>query len=284
MFSLIVENKNKATLKLTQNESNYQVIGLEGFQPPSATINTSEITNMDGSMYRSSYLNNRNVVLLVKIKGNVEENRLRLYEFLGTNNYCKLFYSNNTRSVYCEGYVETTENDLFSKSQTVQVSIICPNPYLFELQKMLVDISKTFANFEFPFEVEDTGVELSVMQDFRETVVLNTGEVETGAEITLTVENGTVRNPVIYNAATNEYLKLNTSISKGEVITINTNTGKKSIKKLADGIEQNIINTLAVGSTWHKLNVGATAFTFAADTNEDNLRITFAYSNLYKGV
>lgn len=284
MFILTVENKNKATLKLTQNESKYQVVGIEGFQPPSATINTSDAINMDGARYKSSYLNIRNVVLFIKINGNVEENRLRLYEFLGTNNYCKIYFSNNTRNVYCEGYVETVENDLFSNSQTVQVSIVCPNPYLFELNKILIDISKTFAKFEFPFMIEESGIEVSAVQEFRETSIVNTGEATTGAEFTLTVDNGTVTNPTIYNAKNNAFLRLNTKISQGEIIAIDTNVGKKSIKKYIGAKEENIINLLDKNSTWHQLDVGVNVFTYSAESNENSLHITISYNNLYKGV
>ena len=284
MFILTVENKNKATLKLTQNESKYQVVGIEGFQPPSATINTSDAINMDGARYKSSYLNIRNVVLFIKINGNVEENRLRLYEFLGTNNYCKIYFSNNTRNVYCEGYVETVENDLFSNSQTVQVSIVCPNPYLFELNKILIDISKTFAKFEFPFMIEESGIEVSAVQEFRETSIINTGEATTGAEFTLTVDNGTVTNPTIYNAKNNAFLRLNTKISQGEIIAIDTNVGKKSIKKYIGAKEENIINLLDKNSTWHQLDVGVNVFTYSAESNENSLHITISYNNLYKGV
>lgn len=284
MFELQLENKNGLNLKLTQNESKYQVVSIDGFQPPSATINTSEVTNMDGAKYKSSFLNVRNIVLLVQLKGNVEENRLRLYEIASTNEYCKIYYKNNSRNIYCEGYVETIENDLFSNSQTVQVSILCPNPYLFELNQIYVDISKTFDNFEFPFAIEKNGVEFSTVLEEREVPVYNVGEVATGLEITLTVDGGTVLNPVIYNVITGEFLKLNTQINKGEVITINTNTSKKSIKKYVDGKEQNIINTLARGSTWHKLKVGTNVFTYGAEIGEIGLHVSFDYNNLYKGV
>lgn len=283
MFELKIENKNGILLNLTQNESNYQVVGIEGLQPPAATINLSKNANMDGSTFNSSYLNERNIVLTVKLRGEVEKNRLKLYEFLGTGDYCKIFYSNGSRQVYCEGHAESIENDMFSESQEVQISIICENPYLYALNLIYMDISKDFNVFEFPFSIEESGAELSSLELNRRASVLNLGEAPTGIEMTLH-STMHVRNPIIYNESTGDFLKLNTDLNVGEIIIINTNKGKKYIKKYVDGVEYNILNTLVGGSTWHQLKVGANAFVYTADENESTLFIEFTYGTLYKGV
>jgi hypothetical protein len=284
MFELKIENEKKQILTLSQNESNYQIISITGLNPPKATINTIKSANKDGSSFNSSFLEERNIVLTVGIVGDVAKNRLKLYEFLGSGSYCKIYYNNGLRDVYCEGHIEQIETDLFAMLQQVQISILCEDPFLYALNQIYVDISKLFRNFEFPFSIGSEGKEISIININRRTEILNLGE-PTGIEIKLFINNDvTVSNPVIYNANSGEFFKLKTELNKGDVILINTNKGKKSIKKIVDGIEQNIINSLESGSTWFLLNTGLNVFTYSADTNQSLLFVEFNYNVVYKGV
>ena len=221
----------------------------------------------------------------VALAGDIEKNRLKIYDFLSSGSYCKIYYSNYSRDVYCEGYVEQVENDLFAQSQKVQISILCADPYLYALNQIYVDISKTFNNFEFPFSIESEGKEISIIDINRRAEIINVGE-PTGIEITMYVitENVTVSNPVIYNAETGEYLKINNELNHGDIILINTTKGKKSIKKIVDGKEYNIFNALKVGSTWHQLKNGHNVFTYSSDTSQGQLHVDFKYNVIYKGV
>lgn len=285
MFELKIENIKGQLLKLTQNESNYRIISITGLNPPSAEINTIKSANRDGSIFNSSFLSERNVVITLALSGDIERNRIRIYEFLGTGNYCKIYFSNGLRDVYCEGHVEQIENDIFSKNQEIQISILCEDPYLYALNQIYVDISKTFNNFEFPFSIESEGKEISIRDINRITEIVNTGN-STGIEMTLTVitEGVSVENPVIYNAKTGEFFKINTELNYGEKILINTTKGKKLIKKNVNGVDHNIINQLELGSTWHQLKEGHNAYAYSSDTNQGLLHIDFNYNIIYKGV
>jgi hypothetical protein len=282
---LKIENTKGQLLRLTQNESNYQITGITGLNPPNAEINTIRNANKDGSTFSSSFLAERNIVLTVAFVGDVEKNRLKLYEFLSTGDKCKIYYSNNSRNVFCEGYVESNESDLFSNQQQAQISIICADPFLYALNQIYENISKTFDMFEFPFAIENEGTEISVFNENRRAEIVNAGE-ETGIEMKFFVKNDniTVINPIVYNAQTGEFIKLNTELSKGEEILINTSKGKKAIKKIINGIEHNIINTLESGSTWLSLKKGLNVFTYSADSNQKLLYVEFYYNVIYKGI
>lgn len=284
MFKLEVETENGAKLKLTQNESRYQIVKIDGLNPPKATINTSKVATINGVKFKSSKLNEREIVLTIKINGDVEQNRLNLYHYFGTGRYCKLYYSNDSRNVYCEGHVETIECDLFVIDETMQISIICENPYLFALKNMTMDISKTFSNFEFPFSIDENGVIFSSFDFHRQAQVVNMGELETGIIISLKAKSDNIQNPIIYNAVTGQFLKLNITVNNGDEIIINTNRGKKSVKKIIDGVVSNAMNTFVAGSTWLSLNAGSNFFTYTADTNEEFLYVDFEYNTLYEGV
>lgn len=284
MFTLKVENTSGQILELTHDESNYQVVNVTGLNPPEADIFTKAVANMDGEKFKFSKLQMRNLVLTLKINGEVEANRIHLYEYFRTGAWCKIFYSNSSRSVFIEGYCETIECPLFEMNQQMQISIVCPNPYFKSLLEIYSDISKEFAAFEFPFEIDEEGVEFSSIDTAREVVIINGGEITSGLTITLTARNGNVAYPIIYNVDTGEFLHLDLVLQEGDVIVINTNKGSKSVKKISNGIETNVINSFVAGSTWFQLPVGATVFTYQATFNDVGLKVEFESNLLYEGV
>lgn len=284
MFTLEVENQQCAILKLTQNESIYQIKSISGLTPPKATISTSSVANFDGQRFKDSKLEMRNIVILLKINGNVEKNRIALYDFFDNGQLCKIYYSNGTRKVFIEGYCETIDGDLFTNGQTMQISILCTDPYWKNISTTLIDISHSTGVFEFPFAIDENGITFSDLIENKETVIINSGDSQCGVIITLTAENATVVNPVLYDVKTGESLTLNISINSSEVVTINTNKGNKSIIKTVRGETQNVLNTLKDGSTWFQLTKGVNIYSYSADRNASKLKVIFSYNNIYKGV
>lgn len=283
MFILKIENKIGNVFELTQNESNYQIVNVEGLEPPNAQIYTNAVANMDGEKFKSSKLDMRNLVLTVQINGNAEANRINLYRYFGAGKWCKIYYKNDTRDTFIEGYVEAIECPLFEMNQQMQVSIVCPTPYFKSVEIIYTDISVLFSKFSFPFSINETGTVFSELIPNRVTPVINDGEFETGFEIVLHALADGITNPIIYNADTGEYLSVNVTINEGEIVRINTNKGSKSIVKIVDGDETNIINSLDYGSTWLQLETGSNNFTY--DTNKpDKLQVIFEYHYQYEGV
>ena len=284
MYTLTVQNPRGETLKLTQDESNYQIVRIDGLNPPKANINSTQIAGMDGSRFKSAYVNMRNVVVLIAINSDVEKNRLRLYSFFGTGKWCKLYYANDSRNVYCEGYCEAIDCSLFDIKQQLQISIICPDPYFKSLTEIVNDISKTFSAFTFPFAIAESGIEFSIIESHREAEVINPGEITCGVIIRMRAEIDGIVNPIIRNVTTGEFLGVETTLNHGDVLEINTNKGQKAIIKYVNDIPQNEINGLMDGSTWFQLEPGVTKYYYEADANETYLKIEFVHNILYEGV
>lgn len=161
MFTLKIENSRGDLIQLSQNESSYQITNIEGLNPPEAEVYTSAVANMDGQKFKSSKLQMRNIVITFKVNGEVEKNRLNIYKYIGTKKWCKIYYKNGIRDVYAEGYCETIECPLFEMKQEMQLSIVCPDPYLQSIESIYTDISKVIGLFEFPFAIEKTGIEIA---------------------------------------------------------------------------------------------------------------------------
>lgn len=231
MFILRIENTKGNEIRLTQNESEYQIVNVEGLAPPKAELYTNVVASMDGGKFKSSKMDMRNLVLTVKINGDVEANRINLYKYFGAGKWCKVYYKNGSRDVYIEGYVETIDCDLFTINQQMQISIVCPTPYFKSVDIIYTDISIVIAGFTFPFTIDEAGVIISQLIPNKVTTVINDGEFATGFEIVMRALADNISTPTIYNSDTGEYISVSVLLNKGDVLRINTNKGSKSIKK-----------------------------------------------------
>lgn len=282
MYTLTIENHLGEQLQLTQNP-NYNIINIDGLNPPTANINTAVNANFDGSSFKSSRLNERNIVIQLTIEGDIESNRIALYQYFKNKKQCKIYYTNGEREVYIVGYVESFECNFFSQKETAQISIICPRPYFINQSQVDISFSSVTALFEFPFSIAAAGIEFSSLQLGTEEVIVNSGDVETGMTITF-VATGTVENPTIYNVQTNEYIKVNLTMEVGDMVEINTTKGTKGVYYTSNGATTNAINDLDRGSTWLQLESGDNVVLYTADAYSENLMCEIAYNNLYEGV
>lgn len=287
MYTAKIENSNGQVLTLTQNESDYQVVSITGLNPPPSQINTTNIAGIDGAKFNSAKLDTRNIVIMLKLNGDVEGNRLALYQMFRTKEECRFYYSNGRRDVSIPGYVETVECDLFTNAEIMQVSIICMYPYFRDIHENWIEISDgATAGFHFPFSINvGSPIPFSIYNIDGETNVENTVEAETGAIIRVDV-NDPIRTIEIRNTGNNEFFKLEHDFQRADTILINTHKGEKSISLVRNGIASNVFTALKLGSTFFQLNVGNNFFTYFANgvQNDERLLVRFIFAAEYRGV
>lgn len=282
MYKLKIENGNGDILELS-NEKKIAIIGIDGLNPPDASIVMSSVAMNDGSRFNSAKVEKRNLVITMRLLKDVERMRILLYKYFRIRQWCKIYFSNESRDVYCEGYVETFENDRFVMNNEVQVSIICPSPWFKQLDEVIFNMSLVLPMFEFPFAIEEEGVEFSVLQENILTEVVNGGDVETGLVLQLNATSEVI-NPRVYNADTHGMIGLNFTMQAGDVITISTIKGSKKVTLLREGVETNIINALMDDPDWFQIPIGSTNFTYDCTSGSEFFSVTFIGQNLYGGV
>lgn len=283
MFTLTAERQDGNRLTLTQSQSAYRV-KYSGLGPVDADIITSALGMVDGEKYNGSRVGKRNIVLTVYISGNVEANRIRLYQYFAPKSHVKLFYKNNSREVYAEGYVESNEPNQFEANSFNQISIICPRPYLSAIEAIVQDISNVIDAFEFPFAIEEEGIELSTLDGGGFANMHNSGDVSTGAIFRVFAQSEVV-GPNIYNAITNEFFKLSGALEAGDLLTINTNAGNKRLTiTKSTGEVVNVLHRRAAGSTWLQLAVGDNYIAYTADSGEAAMSVSVEHNDLFIGV
>lgn len=282
MIQITVENNRGQTLNLFNNPS-YIVTRVDGLNPPNANINTAATATFDGSTFKSSRVNERNIVIEIVLDDNIENSRLNLYKYFKSKSKVTLYLKTNRRDVYTIGYVESFECDLFEERQKAQISLLCPFPYFVDVKADINDFGITTDLFEFPFSIAAEGIPFSDTIINSRRSIINNGDVESGLIINLHATS-TVLNPKIYNEDTNEYFILNVEMQEGDDIVINTNKGEKGVTHTKNGVTTNIINAIEYGSSWFQIEPGDNMFLYTADAYPENLRCTFVHSDCYGGV
>lgn len=287
MLRCWVETESGQKLELTQN-SEYYVINIEGLNPTTATINTNKIGVSDGEHYNCSYVNARNIVLYIVPKYNtntIEANRLFLYQYFRPKHKVRLYFKHSYRDVYIDGYVETFEVSLYSQRQQFQVSILCPQPYFKSISQTTVSFDQIESLFEFPFAIEQQGIEFSRFGQISETNCTNDGEVETGLIVTIKATGLAYGISISLDGNTNFRLVDDLELNAGDTLTINTNRGEKSVtKEDSYGNISNCINYVDINSVWLTLDVGTHEVSKVVKLGYEHLLVTIEYYNLFVGL
>lgn len=281
MYTAKIQNKNGNILVLTQKEQVYQLQSIEGLNPPHGTVNTTVIVGMDGALYNSAKLETREIVITLKINGDAEQNRIALYSYFRTKEWCRFFYTNESRNVYIDGYVTNVECSLFEQEEIAQITILCPAPYFSDLTEIVDDISSTVSLFTFPFSInQDEPIPISELIENREANVINGSETEVGITIEVTFFSA-AQSVEIRNATTGEDITVEYRFQNLDVLKIITVKGKKSLRLMRDGSEINLFPALKKGSVLFQLQVGSNILESACD---GDVNIKLYHSNLYRGV
>lgn len=280
-------------------KSGFIVYGISGLGPGKAYINTTEVSTDDGGLFNSARLPSRNIVigLMFMWKDSIEEARHKSYKYFPLKKKVKLLIETDTRTAEIEGYVDSNEPNIFSKSEGSDISIICPNPYFYSVEddQSEVVFSGTEFTFEFPFSNEsltENMIELSITRNVAEQVVTYTGDAEIGVTITINAL-APATNITIYNTGTREVMRIDTDkleaftgsgLQSGDEITICTVKKRKSITLLRSGKTTNILNCLDRNPDWFSLAKGDNVFAFTAESGANDLQFRITHQVIYEGV
>ena len=282
MYSLFVENKYTEKLELTHNPA-YSISNIDGLNPPEATINTSKNAGADGSVFNSAYTNSRQIVITMAVNAPVEANRIALYRYFKPKQPVRLYYKNSRRDLYIDGYVQHMDINYFDKKETVQIVVQCPLPYFNGSNSTVQEFNSVEALFEFEMDLQEEGLEFSVLNPYVEKSIYNYGDVETGAIINIQCV-GLVVNPVLYDLETNQKIGFNTSLVSGDLVVINTRQGQKAADLYREGVKASIVGALIEGSEFIQFLPEDNLFTVLADEGAANMQITFDLIDQYEGV
>ena len=111
----------------------------------------------------------------------------------------------------------------------------------------------------------------------------NAGDVTTGMRIKF-IALGALSTPILLNVDTGEYIKINTTMVAGDVITVCTEYGNKGATLERNGETIDCFKDIDVDSTFMELNIGDNVYRYDAESGVDNLEVSIYYYPQYLGV
>lgn len=278
-------------------ESGFRIDNIDGLGPPSADINTTELATSDGALYNSARASSRNITIHAVLEPlpTIEDTRHKSYKYFPVKKPCTLVFNTDNRYCTIDGYIESNEPDIFSKEESIQVSIICPFPYFKSIGTISILFYGIDPLFEFPFSNESLTeplLEFGNIKDYTDQNIIYNGDVETGVTIKMHAI-GKVKNISIYKIETREIMRINTDkilastgseFDVGDEIIISTVRENPYVTLLRGGLYINILNTINRDASWFQLTKGDNVFTYTAEEGVANLEFKMEYNILYEGV
>ena len=285
MYELTLTGDNGKTLTFNQLGGQFTIAAITGLNPPRATINRNDVALGAGSRYNSSKILEREIQIAFAVEHDAEDGRLLVYDVLRTGKPVRVHYKSDRLDVFVDGYVWNISPDYFAMKQIVTVDIICPSPYFKGAQEIVNDLSAIVSTFFFPFASVAEGELVFGYIDALQTITIeNEGNVECGLTIEL-YARGAVTNPKIYNYLTGDYIGINYTLEPGDLVTITTEQGNKTVTLLHNGANSNLFNYVMAGSVWLQLPPEGAQFAYEVGSGSiANLLVSFAHNNLFEGV
>lgn len=278
-FEIVITESDFGPFLLTEAEGLYDVEN---------TVYISENSMIDGGVYQGSVAKPRNIVLHVVDTEDYPENRNLLNKIFKKASVGTLIFTEgdgDTRKI--EYYVESMTSTGKDAYREHDISLICPDPYFYDVDGNSEDMASWIAAFEFEFEsVEGTGFEFGYKSnELIKTIKNDIAEDNIGVTITITC-GGAVTNPSITHIETGESITIGYSgkefeMVAGDIVIITTATGNKHVTLTRDGTTSEINHYLTEDSVFVQLMRGSNSFGFSADSGLSNLSIGIAYTFKY---
>lgn len=252
---------------LKDEGTTYQVVSIDGLDPPKAQLNFTKAATIDGAFFNSATLPTRNIVINLKINNDVERVRSDINNICRIKDKVRFFYKTNAKEVMIDCYVESVEYNLFERSEVVQISLICPSPNFKDVNTITEE--KTFTQGQ-PWQH-----------------IINNSVCDVGFKLTVTFNDPVdffgFRMNSIYRIAFTGY-----PVLSGDIMTVNAYDGNFSctLKKAASGETINFLPHLTEDSTIIKLSPGNNdaVVVFLASGDSASIKIQLEYTTEYRGI
>lgn len=330
----------KLVLSDPENEitsQGFAVTSVTGLGPGKATVNSSELVTIDGAEFINARLPKRTIKIDLtflpiayekdgkRVDEFVADIRRKSYRYFPIKEKVKLIFTTveyrrdptnmyksipDRKSYYIEGIVEQNEPNIWSKSESSTIQIVCMDPYFKDVNTMKKSFNDIIPRFHYEsyiigsegktplypgwvdpdmdlYPSSPTDNRFMVSERLvREFLIMNNiSYVKTGGIFTIKA-NGSVDRPAIFNRTTDQILTLNMTLNKGDKVVIDTRKGYKSAT-LKEGFGVDIINRIdIVTSQWIEFQPGENVIGVTCDNprQRNNLDVSVEIRPLYAGI
>lgn len=272
---LIYENERGQSIEFSV-WSPFFLDNVDGISGLKSSIYTNKGMGQDGSTFLTSSLEHRNIVIQGSILKDKELNREKLLTTINPKLNAKLTWDNGKEKKHVICRVEQAPVINKNIKPKFQISLIANNPYWLDNLIIGEQIATWIGGWKFKFKLP---FKFKTKGETKKNIY-NSGHVDTPVEV---IFKGPAVNPSIINLTTNEFIKVNRTLTADDTLYITTDFGNKKVEFERNGARTNAFNYIDLDSTFFNLQVGDNLLEY----NTDNLEpqsVEIKYRNKYLGV
>ena len=264
---------------------------LKKFDPgaPKTTILSTKAPGQDGKTYHDTLLEEKSPQIEGIIRGineaDLYNKRVQLNSVFNPKIKGILTYITDagTHIIDCVVQDSPVLKDKTGRMQEFLIQLYCPEPYYKDLQETKEEIALWQGDFEFPLEINESGIEIGHRVSTLIVNANNPGDVACGMRVEF-IALASVVNPSLLNVYTQEFIKVKRTLEAGDKLVITTHSGRKTVQLIKNGISANVFNYIDLNSTFLQLEVGDNLLRYDAEQGIDNLSASIYYTPKYVGV
>ena len=245
------------------NPSRFPVSFIDGLAPVKAEVSSSRFASIPGEHFQGSGVGKRNIVLTLELLPSYSLNedaadlRAELYSYFAPESRVNLEFITSKFTRHISGVVEAFEAPLFVQVPTVQVSILCFDPYFKAPAPRTVNA--TTAN---------SGT----------TMITNAGSVPVGFTSTVTLSSAGSEY-VVSNGP--ETMRASYVFPAGSVVNLSTVPMEKNLA-LQSG--KSLLPNIAGGSAWPTLKPGVNNLVTRMTNGTGNNTVSVTFTERFAGL
>lgn len=288
--SITCNNHNGYTMTFTDDAfSPFLLANVDGIYLSENNVTISDNTMTDGGTYQGSVKKKRNIVLsLMDSPNNVynQTNRDALYVLFSEATLGTLTYKEDGVSREVDYYVEKVYKPSL-KNRVITVSLICADPFFYDVDDSTVQMANWVSDFEFIHEFYDSE-ELGHRSSVRIVDIENNSATD-NIGLTITLEAlSDVTNPRITRVESDTHIQLGSEsypfeMENGDVVIITTAVNNKHVYLIRGETKTEINEFITEESKYIQLMRGHNNIGYTAESGEEYLSVTIQYRMKYSG-
>lgn len=268
----------------------FLLVNAEGVYEVANNVTISENTMTDGGAYQGSVAKIRNIVLTLRDNNDHVYNRNLLNALFKAGESGRLvfyeFINETLNQRQIEYYVETINSTGESGVRTYTVSLLCPDPFFYAMEDVVVYMSAWLPNFIFPHEFIESGEELGYRSATKLQAIQNENAANNIGMDIIIYANGSVTNPSVTRVESDETITVGTPIKPlemeaGDQVEITTSDNDKHVYLIRNGVRTGINEYLTEDSVFIQLMRGTNTIGYDADSGVDSMVVQVTYRLKY---
>lgn len=293
MYSRTIECVNtddQTAVNFNNIYGGFIIDSIDGIYEILSTVNDTEYGATDGSHYDFTAVPKRNIVITGRILKDYQNKRKLLYRVFRPHSAGQFRYTEGDETKVIDYHMEKCSiPDTDEKIKTIQISLICVDPYFRGVDDVIISMAAWIGGFTFEHEFVDGGEEFGSRFNSLIKQIPNENGVD-GIGMTITIgASGSVTNPKLYHLESGYSIMIGTAanpfvMDSADEIVIDTTTGKKNLYRIRNNVKTSINEYLDPASEFIQLNSGENTLRYAAESGEEYMNVTISYRMRYLGV